>query len=206
MTRLIGVDFGTTNSVVAWLDADGEAHTARYSVGQAELDVFRTVLCFWAEEAGGRNTLHHAAGPFAVDAYLDDPLDSRLIMSMKTYLAQRSFTQTNIFGRIFTLEAMVAMFIAQLVSPDAGDARIVAGRPVRFAGELADDEFGEQRLRGSFAAAGFGSIDIALEPEAAGYRFARSLNCPATGTWSATSAAGPATFPSCASTPALTNP
>jgi hypothetical chaperone protein len=51
---------------------------------------------------------------------------------------------------------------------------------VRFAGELADDDFGEARLRASFLQAGFGTIDVALEPEAAGYRFARGLDAPAT--------------------------
>ncbi len=185
MTRLIGIDFGTTNSVVAILEPDGSTRTATYAIGQAELDVFRTVLCFWNHEARGRSSLQHAAGPHAVQAYLDDPTDSRLIMSMKTYLAQKSFVQTNIFGRIFTLEKMVSLFLAALPgsgSPGKGraDARVIAGRPVRFAGEFADDAFGEARLRASFAEAGFGTIDIALEPEAAGYRFARTLTSPAT--------------------------
>jgi hypothetical chaperone protein len=35
-------------------------------------------------------------------------------------------------------------------------------------------------LRGSYAAAGWGTIQTALEPEAAGYRFARVLTAPAT--------------------------
>ena len=178
--RLIGVDFGTTNSVVAVLQPDGSVATRRYAVGQAELDVFRTVLCFWNDEKRGRIIRHHAAGPFAVQAYLDDPLDSRLIMSMKTYLAQRSFTQTNILGRRFTLEQMVSLFLGRLLGNDTGEAPIVAGRPVRFAGEFADDAYGEQRLRAAFAEAGFGSVDVALEPEAAGYRFARTLNHPST--------------------------
>jgi hypothetical chaperone protein len=178
--RLIGVDFGTTNSVVAVLQPDGSVATHRHAFGQAELDVFRTVLCFWNEEKRGRIFRHHAAGPFAVQAYLDDPLDSRLIMSMKTYLAQRSFTQTNILGRLFTLEQMVALFLARLLGDDLADARVIAGRPVRFAGDFADDDYGEQRLRAGFAEAGFGAIDVALEPEAAGYRFARTLDAPAT--------------------------
>src|ERR1700712_1596890 len=165
MTRLIGIDFGTTNSVVAILEPDGSTRTATYAVGQAELDVFRTVLCFWNHEARGRSTLHHAAGPFAVQAYLDDPTDSRLIMSMKTYLAQKSFVQTNIFGRIFTLEKMVSLFLAGLLGEKHVDAQVIAGRPVRFAGEFADDALGETRLRASFAEAGFDAIDIALEPE-----------------------------------------
>jgi hypothetical chaperone protein len=185
MTRLIGIDFGTTNSVLARLEADGSVSTARYPVGQTQLDVFRTVLCFWSEETRGRRSLRHAAGPYAVESYLDDPLDSRLIMSMKTYLAQRSFSRTNIFGKVFTLEDMVSVFLhgltqGEALGGEASGARVVAGRPVRFAGDLADDEFGEARLRASFAQAGFGTIDVALEPEAAGYRFARSLEAPAT--------------------------
>jgi hypothetical chaperone protein len=58
--------------------------------------------------------------------------------------------------------------------------RVVAGRPVRFAGELADDAFGEARLHESFALAGFSDVTVALEPEGAGWRFARSLTRPAT--------------------------
>ena len=180
MTGLIGIDFGTTNSVLARLETDGSVTTTRYPVGQRQFDVFRTVLCFWNEERGGRRSLRHAAGPYAVESYLDDPQESRLIMSMKTYLAQRSFTRTNIFGKIFTLEDMVSVFLEGLTQGEATGAHVVAGRPVRFAGELADDDFGEARLRACFAQAGFGTVDVALEPEAAGYRFARTLDAPAT--------------------------
>jgi hypothetical chaperone protein len=176
MTDVIGVDFGTTNSVVAILGADGTVNTVRFDA--AGLDVFRSVLCFWTEEGRAGQHLRHAAGPAAVEAYLDDPLDSRLIMSMKTYLAQRSFSQTSIFGRIFSLEQMIAAFLRVLLGGQT--ARLVAGRPVRFAGESADDAHGEHRLRAAYAAADFPAIEVALEPEAAGYRFARGLNQPAT--------------------------
>ncbi len=57
---------------------------------------------------------------------------------------------------------------------------LVAVRPVRFAGEMPDDAFGEQRLRASFAAAGWANVQTAFEPEAAGYRFARGLQAPVT--------------------------
>ncbi|MGI4952855.1 MAG: Hsp70 family protein [Janthinobacterium lividum] len=170
---LIGIDFGTTNSVVALQQPDGSITTARFGL----LDVFRTVLCFWLEG----NALHHAAGPGGVQAYLDDPQDARLIMSMKTYLAQASFTQTQVHGRPFTLERLVATFLqALLKDTDVSKARIVAGRPVRFAGESADDALGEARLRESFRAAGLGEIEVAFEPEAAGHGFTRSLTAPAT--------------------------
>ena len=71
-------------------------------------EVFRSVLCFWLD-AGGRP--RNAAGPRAIETYLDDPFDSRLIMSMKSYLAQRSFTETRIFGRAWTLEGLIALFL-----------------------------------------------------------------------------------------------
>ena len=178
MTTLIGVDFGTTNSVVAVAQPDGETRPLRLVDEPGQSDLFRTVLCFWSEETRGRTVLHHAAGPAAVRAYLDEPLDSRLIMSMKTYLAQRSFTQTRIFGRVVTLEQLIALFLRALLASVEGPAHVVVGRPVRFAGEFADDDFGLSRLRAAFAEAGFANIEVALEPEAAGYRVARTLTRP----------------------------
>jgi hypothetical chaperone protein len=180
---VLGIDFGTTNTVLALLNPDGSNSTARFGTQ----DVFRSVLCFWAEEYGRGvaqgSRLRHEAGPAAIEAYLDDPLDSRLIMSMKTYLAQRSFSETTIFGRRFTLEALIATFLRSFLAAakvDPAGLRIVAGRPVRFAGERTDDDFGEVRLRAAFAEAGMDGVDVAYEPEGAGYRFARTLNAPAT--------------------------
>jgi hypothetical chaperone protein len=181
MSRVIGIDFGTTNSVLAVLEADGTTTTARF--GPDALDVFRSVLCFWTDESSGRAELRSAAGPAAIAAYMDDPLDSRLIMSMKSYLAQRSFTQTTLYNRPVTLEQLIAIFLRAFMAAsgiEIGQARIVAGRPVRFVGETADDAHGEARLRAAFAEAGMPGIDVAFEPEAAGYRFARALNAPAT--------------------------
>jgi hypothetical chaperone protein len=57
---------------------------------------------------------------------------------------------------------------------------VVVGRPVRFAGEFIDDALGGERLRGAYAEAGFPGVLLALEPEAAGIRFARSLDRAAT--------------------------
>jgi len=176
MIRAIGVDFGTTNSVVALLHDDGRVATQRH----AALDVFRSVLCFWTEETAARRVLRQEAGPEAIAAYLEDPLDSRLIMSMKTYLAQRSFSETRIFGHPFTLERLIGRFLAALLADTISASRVIVGRPVRFAGELVDDALGADRLRGAFAEAGLRDISLALEPEAAGARFASTLTEPAT--------------------------
>jgi hypothetical chaperone protein len=175
MRPAIGIDFGTTNSVVAALRPDGSVITLDHAAGA----VFRSVLCLWLEKGATRQ----AAGPVGIEAYLEDPLASRLIMSMKSYLAQRSFRETRIHGRSWTLEALVAAFLRELLAPFAealAGARIVVGRPVRFAGETADDAHGEERLRAAFAAAGLPEVTVALEPAAAGHRFAAGLDRPAT--------------------------
>ena len=177
---VIGVDFGTTNTVVSLLLPDGTAQTVRHRFGTAELDVVRTLLCFWNEGSGTHLALRNGVGPAAIEAYLDDPLESRLMMSLKSYLAQRSFTETRVFGRSFTLEDLIALFLRPVVPPISDGAVLVAGRPVRFAGDGADDALGEQRLRRAYADIGWGNVQTALEPEAAGYRFARSLAAPAT--------------------------
>ncbi len=184
MTLVLGIDFGTTNSVVAALDTrTGRVHSRHYAVGGGLHDVFRSVLCFWPELDAGRSVIRHASGPAAITAYLDDPLESRLVMSPKTHLASRGFTSTNLLGRSRTLEQLIGLFLRDLFGAaglDGAAPRIVAGRPVRFAGDNADDALGEARLRAAFAEAGYPDIDVALEPEAAGYRFTRTLSRPAT--------------------------
>jgi hypothetical chaperone protein len=170
---VFGIDFGTTNSVVATLRPNGQVAVLRHDTA----DIFRSVLCFWTE---GRGVPRHAAGPRAIDTYLEDPLGSRLIMSMKSYLAQPSFTQTRIFARNWTLEALIAAFLRELLRPfDLSGARVVVGRPVRFVGDAPDDALGARRLTEAFAGAGLAQVTLALEPAAAGHRFARELDRPA---------------------------
>jgi hypothetical chaperone protein len=177
MPSVIGVDFGTTNSVVAVRGEDGGLTTARFAVGAEAIDVFRSVLCFWTEAGQA----HQAAGPAAIEAYLEDPLASRLIMSMKSYLALRSFGETRIQGRGWRLEDLIALLLRVLLAGQASaGTQLIAGRPVRFAGDVPDDPLAEQRLRAAYAAAGFPNIGFALEPEAAGHRFAATLDRPTT--------------------------
>ncbi len=179
MAKAIGIDFGTTNSVVSVLGDDDTVTTRRHPHGDGLIEVFRSILCFWEEEKPGRTVLHHAAGPAAIDAYLADPLDSRLIMSMKTYLAQRSFSETRVFLRRYSLEKLIATFLGVLLGEVPRGVPIVVGRPVRFAGEQADDAFGEERLRAAYREAGMADVRVAYEPAGAGYRFARTLQRPA---------------------------
>lgn len=176
MRPAIGIDFGTTNSVAALLRPDGTSATLTHPTGE----IFRSLLCFWTD-AGGAS--RHAAGPAAIEAYLEDPLDSRLVMSLKSYLGQRSFRETRIAGRAWTLEELVALFLRAWLAPfgaELAGARIAIGRPVRFVSAEDGEALGEQRLRAAFALAGLAEVEVVLEPAGAGHRFAQRLDHPAT--------------------------
>lgn len=183
-TLKLGLDFGTTNSVVVLAHPDGKTETLRFTFPEHPTsDTCRTLLCFWQEEVGARIVQQEAIGAAAIDAYLEDPADSRMIMSMKSYLAQKSFRETQVFSRRLSLEALIAHFLANLmkavgVNPDG--VHVTVGRPVEFAGDFPDDALGEQRLQDSFKAAGFSHVTLAWEPEAAGWRFAQRLTEPTT--------------------------
>src|SRR3546814_13519883 len=82
----LGLDFGTTNSVVAL--ADGKGGTELVAFGDAGDAVFRSALCFWEEERGWHG-LAHEAGPWAIEEYLQSPPDSRYIQSLKRVAARQ---------------------------------------------------------------------------------------------------------------------
>jgi hypothetical protein len=167
-------------------------------------EVFRSILLLARRRGLGRVATR--PGPAAIEAYLEDPLDSRLLLSMKSYLAQRSFTETRILGQAWGLEALVALFLRELLAPSrtgsapAPPARVTVGRPVHFVGELADDALGERRLRAAFAAAGLPDVAVGLEPAARATASPWAWTAPPP-CWWRISAAAPATSRCCASIP-----
>lgn len=183
----IGVDFGTTNTVVALSDAAGNVRALTFPSAEASLSAFRSILCYVADDPDGLSPQTAVyCGPAAIEAFFRFSEDARLIQSVKTFLSSRSFSKSTIHGRDYTLEEIVADFLRGLWAAGqwpAGAAQtgvpITVGRPVKFAGE-GDDALAEARLTKAFAAAGFAHINFALEPEAAAYFFVRRLREPAT--------------------------
>jgi hypothetical chaperone protein len=174
----VGIDFGTTNSVLALAKGKGEVAVARH--GQArESTNFRSILCF-AKERGG---VRVKAGPEAIAAYLDHGGDCRLIQSVKSMAANPNFTQTAIFGRRYTIEALIAELLkalresAEVDLVPLGNA-VTAGRPVRFAGQFVDEDLALRRLGDAFGLAGFDRVEFVAEPLAAAYQFARRIQEP----------------------------
>ncbi|MCP1214058.1 Hsp70 family protein [Acetobacter okinawensis] len=180
----IGIDFGTTNSVIVIARPDRTIQTLHFPTPDATTsETCRTLLALWQEMDGGRRVSHRAVGAHAIEAHLDDPAETRLIMSMKSYLAQASFRETQVFGQRLTLESLIATFLQELMALGGlspAQCHVTVGRPVHFVGDNADDALGEERLRAAFAQAGFAHVHVMMEPEAAGWRFMQRLNHPAT--------------------------
>ena len=76
----LGIDFGTTNTVVALAGPEGPAQLVRFPAPEGELFAFRSCLSFHAPpEHPSERTI--AAGPWAIEAYVEDPAETRFIQS-----------------------------------------------------------------------------------------------------------------------------
>ena len=180
--RAVGIDFGTTNSAVAVVEDDGVVRSLSWPSAGGPVGVFRTALAFWSEGRAPRAVIRTAGGPQAIEQALSGSGHGRFIQSIKTYLGSRAFSETRLYGKRFTIENLVSIFLGHLV-PDrtslwdrsSASPGIVAGRPVVFAGENPDEALAVARLASAFADAGFGTVDLAYEPLGAAYWYARNL-------------------------------
>ena len=101
MTFAVGIDFGTTNSVVAIAGENGHVETLQWPAGAGLADTFRTALMFWSEGHAPRAKLRHVAGPQALARALAGQSGQRFVQSIKTYLASAAFSEARLFGKRF---------------------------------------------------------------------------------------------------------
>jgi len=179
----VGLDFGTTNSSIARIAENGEVELARFSFNGAITESFRSLLYLERVQTEGRSTIKSWAGPVGIERYLEADDKGRLIQSLKSFLSSRSLQTTEIFGRRFQLEELVANVIRDIrvaAEKQFGSAirRAVVGRPVRFVGAEndADDEFALSRLRVALQKAGFEEVEFEFEPVAAAYYYESTLD------------------------------
>ena len=171
----IGVDFGTTNSAVAFVDASGAARLAQFPSAQGPRSTFPSVLYFEPRRPS-------VAGATAIEHYLASETKGRFIQSLKAYLADRTFEGTGIGATYYTLEKLIAL-IGKHMSDQLGFAswpsprRIILGRPVHFSNppDAALDAYATERLLTAIRLAGFDEIVLEYEPVAAAYAYETRL-------------------------------
>jgi hypothetical chaperone protein len=189
MERFVGLDFGTTNSSLAVLSrGDSTPALARFDDARGgHTTTFRSVLYFEEDVINGRAGLRSLAGPEAIARYLTRPTgNTRLIQSLKSYLASSLFTSTSVFGRPHTLEDLVTQILRgirrgavdALGPPDAPIRGVVVGRPVRFANADgdADEALALRRLTEALGRAGFEDVRFEYEPVGAACFYESSID------------------------------
>ncbi|WP_395328697.1 Hsp70 family protein [Novosphingobium sp. BL-8H] len=179
----IGIDFGTTNSVIALAGAAGEADLVDFAAPGGSGSVFRSALCFWQDE-GVRGGLAHEAGPWAISEFLEFPQGSRFLQSFKSVAANPAFEHATLFEKRMRFEELGQVFLTHLLD-HAGTAlsdlpeRIVIGRPVRYVGARPDEALARKRYDAMFALLKR-PVHYVYEPVGAAFSFASRLSDPAT--------------------------
>ena len=171
----VGVDFGTTNSAVAFVDLTGAPRLAQFPTAHGPRPTFPSVLYFEPRKPS-------VAGAEAIERYLASETKGRFIQSLKAYLADRTFEGTGIGAQHYTLEKLIAL-IGKHMGDRLGFAswpaprRIVLGRPVHFSSppDAELDRFATDRLLTSIRLAGFEEIVFEYEPVAAAYAYEARL-------------------------------
>ena len=191
----LGIDFGTTNTVLSLADESGPARLVQFSApgslasGRADgasgdLFAFRSCISFFApSDRPSDRTI--AAGPWAIEAYVEDPADTRFIQSFKSFAAAPSFSETQILGRRYRFEDLLSTFLLK-VRDYAGDGlgaipdRVIVGRPVVFAGAAPSERLALERYEIAFKRMGVKEVLYAYEPVGAAFFFEKDLDHDAT--------------------------
>jgi hypothetical chaperone protein len=165
---MIGIDFGTSNSAVAWAP---EGALARSLPLEGEATTMPTALFYNAED---RST-HF--GREAVALYLAG-VEGRLMRSLKSLLGSALMQETTaVYDGLVSFQDIVARFLLELgqrAERTLGErpTSVVLGRPVHFVDDDAKrDRQAEDSLRQAARTAGFREIRFQFEPIAAAFDY-----------------------------------
>lgn len=171
-----GLDFGTTNSSLAWAKRDGSVALCPLDPPAMDANVLRSLLYFSLEQRD------FVVGHRAIEEYLAEDMQGRMMQSIKTFLADDLFEQTFVHDRFYTLEDLIAVVFRHVhrsirtLTNDA--AALVIGRPAVFVDRPEKEGLAQSRLRRAAHLAGFFEIDFQYEPIAAGLAYEMSLEQP----------------------------
>ncbi len=167
--RAIGIDYGTSNTVAAVLEADGTVRVLDLDPGipgktEGDPRLLKSLLYF-----PERN--HSYFGKAAIDQYFDLGMEGRFLQSIKRLLPNPEFTGTSLFGRHAGIEDLIARFLQELrkrIEKDVGSLAgipIYFGRPARYSQDPPREGLAVVRFRRAIELGGFDLDQVTLVEE-----------------------------------------
>lgn len=172
MTLVCGLDFGTSNSTIARLDAEGVPHLLPLEDGRPTIP---SVIFFGFED----DRIHF--GRQAVAEYVSGA-EGRLMRSLKSVLGTALIGDTTrVKAKRYGFLDILGLFIAELKRRAEGELggaidTVVCGRPVHFVDDDAKaDRAAQDQLESAVRAQGFRHVDFQYEPIAAALDYERQV-------------------------------
>lgn len=169
----LGIDFGTSNSAMAWAQAGAPAQLLAV---EGSATAMPTAVFYNSEDQSihfGRDALNH---------YLEGT-EGRLLRSLKSLLGSALLQETTQVGhqqvRYLDIITTYLGALRERATAALGVAprQVVLGRPVHFVDDdSARDAQAERALRDAALAAGFSTVAFQLEPIAAALDYERRLD------------------------------
>lgn len=174
---VLGIDFGTSNSAAALVDAQGQLHPITLEGTRSSMP---TALYFSNEDG------QLSFGTAAMQQYLTDVQDGvgagRLMRAIKSLLGSTLINeQTAVNGRSLSFFEIVVLFFRELkrraeTQLGYGISAAMLGRPVHFVDDNPErDALAQATLQRAAHAAGFTQVAFELEPIAAAFDFERRI-------------------------------
>jgi hypothetical chaperone protein len=169
---ILGIDFGTSNSAMAWAPPQGKAQLIAL---EGDALAMPTAVFYNAEEGSthfGREAIAH---------YLEGT-EGRLMRSLKSLLGSPLLMETTVINnQLVNFSDIITTYLAELRKRaaqhlGASPTRVVMGRPVHFVDDDAErDAQAESSLRQAAEAVGFTDIAFQFEPIAAALDYEQRL-------------------------------
>jgi hypothetical chaperone protein len=168
----LGIDFGTSNSAVAFAPPDGAAQLVALEGSATGIP---TAVFFNAED----RSIHF--GREAIGLYLNGT-EGRLMRSLKSLLGSNLLQEkTAVPEGLVSFQDIISRFLGELGERARKQLRteprrVVIGRPVHFVDDdTSRDSKAQDALSKAAASAGFDDVSFELEPIAAAFDFERRV-------------------------------
>lgn len=174
MSAIFGLDFGTTNSALS-VNVDGEVKMVDIDRFNVTSKTLKSVIYFNPEEK------QFYIGQQAVNHYLKNDAWGRYIQSVKTFLSDQNFEYTEIDGKFYKLDQLIAIILRNIKERgqkylDQELNSVVLGRPVVFSEDSVLEKLAVKRLLSAAKIAGFNEVHLQYEPIAAALALESSLS------------------------------